>query len=168
VQLTVDAEHDRDDLTVLVDGPRQIVPAAADLDVGFVDEPAIIGQAPARPGGFDELIGKTLHPPVDPHMINSDAASGEQLLHVPVGKSLPQVSTDRDGDHLTRKPKPSERGQMASGQASSLTDGPIDPRNGASAVDLFHRRRLKKARKGQIKPGIAPFGRTLLSNPHRS
>jgi hypothetical protein len=97
------ADQDVDDLPVLIDGAVQVGPAAGDLDVGFVDEPAIPARVPGRAGGVDELRGEGLHPPVHGHMIDGDAALGEQLLNVAVGQPLAQVPAHRDRDHLTRK-----------------------------------------------------------------
>jgi hypothetical protein len=49
----------------------------------FIDEPSITGRTPGRRGG-DELRRERLHPPVHRHVINEDAALGEQLLDVTV------------------------------------------------------------------------------------
>jgi hypothetical protein len=43
-----------DDLPVLVDGPIDIAPHAADFDVGFVNEPAIAWCVPGEPGRVGE------------------------------------------------------------------------------------------------------------------
>ena len=42
-----------------------------------------------------ELRGEPLHPPVDGHVIDGDAAPGQQLPGVPVGQAVPQVPADR-------------------------------------------------------------------------
>jgi hypothetical protein len=47
-----------DDLTVLLDRPVDS-PAAGNLDVGFVDKPAITRRVPTWPGRVDELWGLT-------------------------------------------------------------------------------------------------------------
>ena len=73
---------DIDDLAVLVDDPVQVVPAAADLHVGLVYEPAIAGRVPAWSGGVDEQRGEALHPPVDRDMVDNDAALGQEFFDV--------------------------------------------------------------------------------------
>jgi hypothetical protein len=39
-----------------------------------------------------------MDPPVDAHVIDLDAALGQQLLEVSVGQAEPQVPADRQGD----------------------------------------------------------------------
>jgi hypothetical protein len=51
-----------DDLPVLVDRPIQVLPPASDLQVGLVDEPAVAGRVPERPGGIGEQRRESLHP----------------------------------------------------------------------------------------------------------
>jgi hypothetical protein len=48
-------DQDVDDLTVLIDRPIQVGPAAGDLDVGLIDEPPIPRRTPRMSGGVDEL-----------------------------------------------------------------------------------------------------------------
>ena len=43
---------------------------------------------------------KRLHPPVDRHVVDLDAALGEQLLDVAVGQRVAQIPAHRDLDHL--------------------------------------------------------------------
>jgi hypothetical protein len=62
---------------VLVDRAVQVAPATGDLDVGLVDEPPVAGGMPGRAGGVDELRRKGLHPAVDGHVIDVDAAFGQ-------------------------------------------------------------------------------------------
>jgi hypothetical protein len=64
------------DLPILVDGPVQIHPAPGYLDVGFIDEPAIAGRVSAGSGCVDQQRGEPLHPAIDGHMIDCDAALG--------------------------------------------------------------------------------------------
>jgi hypothetical protein len=71
--------HDHiDHLAMLVDRTVEVGPAAGDLDVGLVDEPAITGGMAARASGVDELRGEGLNPTVDRHVIDLDAALGKQ------------------------------------------------------------------------------------------
>ena len=66
-----------DDLAVLVDRPVHVPPHTSHPDVGFVDEPSITDTVPARPSSVDDQRGEALHPPVDRHVINVDAAFRE-------------------------------------------------------------------------------------------
>ena len=91
-------EQHVDDLAMLVDGPVEVGPAAGDLDVGLVDKPPIPAGMPARTRGVDELHSEGLHPPVDGHVIDLDAALGEKLLHIAIGQPIAQVPAHRDGD----------------------------------------------------------------------
>ena len=63
---------------------------------------------PTGGGGLSELGGEPMNPPVHRHVIDLDAALGEELLHVPVGQAEPQVPPDRQGDDLGREAVPSE------------------------------------------------------------
>src|SRR2546430_2682692 len=59
---------------------------------------------PARPGRLDEQRD----PPVDGHVVDLDAALGEQLGHVAIRQRVPQVPADGHRDHLRREPEPGE------------------------------------------------------------
>src|SRR6266550_5096598 len=84
-----------------------------------VDEariPVVVGDmATSRaPGEFTlvYLVYNTisnLHPPVDRHVVDLDAALGQQPLKVPVGQAVPEVPPDRESDHVRREPEPGER-----------------------------------------------------------
>ena len=84
-----------DHLPVLVHGPIHVPPDPADLDIGFVDEPAIPGHLPTRPGCVDQQRGKPLHPQVERHVVDLDAALGEQFLQIPVRQPVPGETTVR-------------------------------------------------------------------------
>jgi hypothetical protein len=75
-QIPTSRQHDVDDLTVLINGSVQVGPAACDLDVGFVDEPAIAWQPSAGASGLDELRGEPLRPAVAGHVIDRGTALG--------------------------------------------------------------------------------------------
>jgi hypothetical protein len=66
--------EDINDLPVLVDRPVQVHPLPSDLQIRLVDEPAIPGDVPARPGRVDQLRGEPLYPPVDRDVIHRYAA----------------------------------------------------------------------------------------------
>ncbi len=53
--------------------------------------------------GINELGGERLHPPIDGDVINSDAAFGEQLFDIAVGRAVAQVSAHLDRDRLGRE-----------------------------------------------------------------
>jgi hypothetical protein len=67
-------------------------PTASDLDVGLVDKPPVTGSVPSRPSGVDELRRERLHPPVDSHVIDRNAAFGQQFLDVAVGQAVRRYS----------------------------------------------------------------------------
>jgi hypothetical protein len=62
------------DLAMLVDGSVEVGPPSGDLDVGFVDEPAVGGNVPTVSRCVDELRREGLHRLVDRHVINGDFA----------------------------------------------------------------------------------------------
>jgi hypothetical protein len=107
-QVTPRGSPDADDLTVLVDCAVHAGPPAGDLQVGLIDEPPVPGNVPTRASGLRELRRKALDPPVDRDVIDGDAALSQQLFHVPVRRSIPQVPADRDRNHLGREPEASE------------------------------------------------------------
>ena len=97
-----------DHLAVLVDRPIHIAPDPGDLDVGLVDEPAIPGHVPTRPGRVDQQRREPLHPPIEGHVVDLDATLGEELFEVPVGQPVPEVPAHRQQDHLGRETETSE------------------------------------------------------------
>jgi len=70
--------------------------------------PAIPDDVPTGGSGLRKLGCEPMHPPVDGHVIDLDAAPGEELLQVPVRQAEPQVPPDGQGDDLGRKPVASE------------------------------------------------------------
>jgi len=97
-----------DHLTMLVDRPVHVGPDPTDLDVGLVDEPAVPGQVPTRPGRLDHQRREPLHPPIERHVVDLDATLGEKLFKVTVGQPVPQVPAHRQQDHLGRETEASE------------------------------------------------------------
>ena len=128
---------------MLVDRPVDVAPDPGDLDVGLVDEPAVTGTVPARPGRVDQQRGEALHPPVDGHVVDLDATLGQQLLEVAVRQPVPQVPADRQQDHLRREPEPSKRSRLSLRTAATEPSGagyepnPIRQRNSAHAPTVF-------------------------------
>ncbi len=88
--------------------PEQVPPRPSDLHVGLVDFPAIPDDVPANPGGFGELWSEPLNPPVHGDVVNVDPTLGEELLHVSVGQTEPQVPPNGERDDLRREAVPGE------------------------------------------------------------
>ncbi len=59
--------------------------------------------------GLGELGREPLDPPVSRHVIDLDAAFGEEFLHIAVGEAEPQIPPDRQGDDLGRETVAGER-----------------------------------------------------------
>ena len=93
-----------DDLAELVHGSEQVAPGPSDLEVGLIDVPAIPDDVLTGPSGLGELRREPLDPPVDAHVVDLDAALGQQLLDVSVGQAEPQVPAHRQGDDFGREP----------------------------------------------------------------
>src|SRR6266508_276303 len=69
----------------------------------FIDEPPITRGVACRTRGVDELRREPLHPPIHRHVINLDAALGQQLLHVAVRQPVAQIPAHCHRDHLSRE-----------------------------------------------------------------
>jgi hypothetical protein len=91
---------------VLIKRAVKVGPAAGNLHVGLVNEPAVPGRVPARSGGVNELWREGLHPPVHRDVVDVDTALGQQLLDVPIGEPVAQVPAHRNRDDLSREPAP--------------------------------------------------------------
>jgi hypothetical protein len=109
-----------DDLAVLVNGAVHVPPDTGNSDVGLIDEPAITDTVPARPSRVDDQRGETLHPPINRHVINVDAAFREKLFDISVRQAVAEVPPDGQQDHVRRKPKSSERNR----NRTATTDHP--------------------------------------------
>jgi hypothetical protein len=68
-----------DDLAELIDRPVQIDAPPGDLDICFVDKPAITWNVPARPCRVDQQRDKSLYPAIDRDVIDPDAPLHQQL-----------------------------------------------------------------------------------------
>ena len=82
--------------------PEQVAPDPSDLDVGFIDVPAITHHVLTASGCLGEFRRGPLDPPVDAHVVDLDASFGKEFLDVPIGQAKPQVPADRPGDDLGR------------------------------------------------------------------
>ncbi len=58
----------------------------------------------AWPGGVDEERGEALHPPLDGHVIDIDAALGVKFFDVAVGQAVAEIPAHGQQDRLGRKP----------------------------------------------------------------
>ena len=73
-----------DDRAVLVDRPVHVPPNPCDLDIGFVNEPAVTDAVTTRFRGVDEQRCEALHPPVDRDVIDTDPAFREEFFDVTI------------------------------------------------------------------------------------
>jgi hypothetical protein len=67
-----------DHLALLVDRPVDVGPDPGDLDVGLVDEPAVPGQVPDRPGRVNQQRCEPLRPPIEGTWSTSMARSARR------------------------------------------------------------------------------------------
>src|SRR5215469_10247971 len=78
-----------------------------------------------RPAASVQLRSIGLDPAPDATGIHLDTALGQELRDVLVGQRIPQIPTDAQKDHLTRKMAPFERiGRSDRHQVSTLPDEP--------------------------------------------
>jgi hypothetical protein len=70
--------------------------------------PAIPDNVLSGPSRLRELRREPLDPPVDAHVVDLDAAFGEELFDVSVGEGEPQAPADGQRDDLGREPIPGE------------------------------------------------------------
>src|SRR5208282_518919 len=87
----------------------QVAPLAFDPDVGFVHPPTAIGRFEPRAQTPFHFWGVTLDPSPHRDVIGVQAALGEQLFHLTVGKREAQVPADRKQDDLRFKLAPLEQ-----------------------------------------------------------
>jgi len=79
---------------MLIAGPVQLRPLACDLEASLTGKPPVTRGVAARASALDGLGGKSLYPPVDGHVIDRDAALGQQLLDVAAGQAVAEVPAD--------------------------------------------------------------------------
>ena len=89
-----------DGATARIDSPVKIGPFAVHANVGFIDPPGAIGGLQFPPAALVQLRGVALNPSPDRGVVNWQAALGEQLFDVSVGKGEPQIPTDSTRDYL--------------------------------------------------------------------
>ena len=105
----------------------QIDPAPGDFDVRFVDAPPITRAVPAGSCRIDEQRREPLHPPIDGHVINRDAALGQRLLHITVGEPVTQIPANRNHDHIRWEAEPREAGSRCGHSTRATTHQPSLP-----------------------------------------
>jgi hypothetical protein len=101
---------------------------------GLVNEPPIANAVTTRPSSVDEKRREALYPSVDGDMVDFGASFGQEFFDVSVGKSVAQIPTHRQQDHLRREPiarkcRPIERWRNDTTVAHphSLADRARDP-----------------------------------------
>jgi hypothetical protein len=75
---------------VLIDRAVQVGPPAGHIDVGLIDEPSVADDVPSWAGRINELAREDLHPAVNRRVIDDDAAFGQQVLDIAIGKAVAQ------------------------------------------------------------------------------
>src|SRR5271157_2288380 len=94
---------------MLVDGPVEIGPLAADLHVGLVDAPAGRARpAPLPTQPFLDLGRVFLNPAVNRRMVDRDAALAHHLLEITIAHPVAAIPPDRPEHYLTLKVTPLE------------------------------------------------------------
>jgi hypothetical protein len=94
LQVAVGGQQEVDGRAMLVDGPVQIAPLAADLDVGLVDAhgPAVRLAEGAQPALDQRGVGQD--PAVQGGVVHLQAPLQKQLLNVTVAQRIAQVPGD--------------------------------------------------------------------------
>ncbi len=121
--------------------------------------PPIPDNVLSSPSRLGELQREPLDPPVHRHVVDLDAALGEELSDVPVRKTEPQGPAHRQRDHFRRESVPEKtelgamfgRGRGCAGHGRSLPDAdPGEQCNSADGADggpdVGHQRELERAR----------------------
>src|SRR5271165_1265039 len=102
-------EVEVDSVPMLVDGPVEIGPLAADLHVGLVDAPAGRARpAPLPTQPFLDLGRVFLNPAVNRRMVDRDAALAHHLLEIMIAHPVAAIPPDRPEHYLTLKVAPLE------------------------------------------------------------
>jgi hypothetical protein len=97
-----------DDGAASVDSALHGAPHTGNLDVGLV-EPATSDHMWARSRRVDQQPCESLHPAVQPDVIDLNTTLSAQFLEVPERPPEPQVPTHRQQDDLRREPEPGKR-----------------------------------------------------------
>ena len=94
VEVALGGQQEVDRIAVLVDGPVEVAPLTADLDVGLInpDRTAVRLAELAQPLLDQRRVGE--YPAVQGAVINLDPAFQEQLLDIAVAERIAQVPGD--------------------------------------------------------------------------
>ena len=98
------------------------------LDAGLIHEPAITDTVATRTYGVDHQRREALHPPIDRHVINVDAAFGEELFDVSISESVTEVPAHCQQDCVEREPESCKRRRSRVVRATTNHSGTRRPR----------------------------------------
>ena len=129
-----------DDLAVFVDRPLHVAPHAGDFDVSLIDEAPPADRMPTRSRRVDEQWRETLNPPKQRHVIDIDAALGEELLEVAIRQTKAEIPARRQHHHLGREPEPHERRQIKRWHGTTAALHRRTLADGVRSVDATHTR----------------------------
>jgi hypothetical protein len=87
--------------------------------------PTVADRVSARSGGFGQEWREALHPPEHGHMIDLDPTLTQEFLDVAIRQPETQIPTDRQDDHLGRKPEALERRTLDYGNLTSMRSHPV-------------------------------------------
>jgi hypothetical protein len=76
-----------------IQGAIQVHPLPADLDVGLVNAPGIIGSFQIRPASFIYFWGIRLHPAIDGRVHDRQSPFGHHFFYISIAERVPQVPT---------------------------------------------------------------------------
>src|SRR6185295_1627767 len=103
LQIALGRQEKVDGDAVLVDGPVQVSPLAADLDVGLVNanRPAMRLAKGPQPTLDQRRVSQD--PAVQGRMVNRQPVLPEQLLNVAVAQGIPQIPSKRSAAPVLRE-----------------------------------------------------------------
>ncbi len=79
------------------------MPASSNLQVGFVDAPALANAGAVRTGGVDDVWREGLDSVINGTWVNDDATLSEPLGYLNVTQPIAQGVAHRKGNHLVGK-----------------------------------------------------------------
>ncbi len=101
------AQHRVDQVPVAIDRPIQVAPAAMDLEVGFVDIPALAGAAPYAVTPLTLRLahhGQQLRLPLpDAFMADGETAQQHDLAEIPQCQPVAQPAEHHERDDIARQ-----------------------------------------------------------------
>ncbi len=104
--VSLGAQQEVNGVAVVVDRPVQVLPLAADLDIGFVHSPALTDRALA-PTDHDRQHRQHLdRPAMQRGVIDEDPTVGHHLLNVPKAQRIGRIPTHAHQHHFQRAVHP--------------------------------------------------------------